>query len=304
MTTHSSVLAWRIPWTEEPGGLQSTGSPRVGQDWATKHRKEQVNEADWFFQRYFNPASLESTPVGCVCVCVSVWVSDAFSLGLAWWALKCFSCMLSAVPGLRCPAGFSGCAEWASPGRWPIRAAWARGHWASGLGGLSSCGPRGLRHRLSVRGPRAQLLCGTWDLPAPGVRLSSPALAGGFFTSEPTSGALLAVFVRNFCVYVPDGSWCLVFFFLLCFFALVLVLEWSSSHRIQWKAFCLLQFPGSICEELVFFPEMCGRIHHWNHLDLESSSWKISFPESSGFLINVSLFRLFFLLIFVNLCVS
>ena len=29
MTTHSSILAWRIPWTEEPGGLQSTGSQRV-----------------------------------------------------------------------------------------------------------------------------------------------------------------------------------------------------------------------------------------------------------------------------------
>ena len=29
MTTHSSVLAWRIPWTEEPGGLQSRGSQRV-----------------------------------------------------------------------------------------------------------------------------------------------------------------------------------------------------------------------------------------------------------------------------------
>ena len=29
MTTHSSLLAWRIPWTEEPGGLQSTGSQRV-----------------------------------------------------------------------------------------------------------------------------------------------------------------------------------------------------------------------------------------------------------------------------------
>ena len=28
--THSSILAWRIPWTEEPGGLQSTGSQRVG----------------------------------------------------------------------------------------------------------------------------------------------------------------------------------------------------------------------------------------------------------------------------------
>ena len=35
MATHSSVLAWRIPWTEEPGGLQSMGSLRVGHDWAT-----------------------------------------------------------------------------------------------------------------------------------------------------------------------------------------------------------------------------------------------------------------------------
>ena len=32
MATHSSVLAWRIPWTEEPGGLQSMGSHRVGHD--------------------------------------------------------------------------------------------------------------------------------------------------------------------------------------------------------------------------------------------------------------------------------
>ena len=32
MATQSSVLAWRIPWTEEPGGLQSTGSQRVEQD--------------------------------------------------------------------------------------------------------------------------------------------------------------------------------------------------------------------------------------------------------------------------------
>jgi len=32
MATHSSVLAWRIPWMEEPGGLQSMGSQRVGHD--------------------------------------------------------------------------------------------------------------------------------------------------------------------------------------------------------------------------------------------------------------------------------
>ena len=35
MITHSSLLAWRIPWTEEPGGLQSAGSQRAGHDWAT-----------------------------------------------------------------------------------------------------------------------------------------------------------------------------------------------------------------------------------------------------------------------------
>ena len=32
VATHSSILAWRIPWTEEPGGLQSTGSQRVAHD--------------------------------------------------------------------------------------------------------------------------------------------------------------------------------------------------------------------------------------------------------------------------------
>ena len=32
MATHSSILAWRIPWTEEPGSLQSMGSQRVGHD--------------------------------------------------------------------------------------------------------------------------------------------------------------------------------------------------------------------------------------------------------------------------------
>ena len=35
MATHSSTLAWKIPWTEEPGRLHSMGSPRVGCDWAT-----------------------------------------------------------------------------------------------------------------------------------------------------------------------------------------------------------------------------------------------------------------------------
>ena len=35
MTTHSSILAWKIPWMEEPGRLQSMGLQKVGHDWVT-----------------------------------------------------------------------------------------------------------------------------------------------------------------------------------------------------------------------------------------------------------------------------
>ena len=40
--TYSSVLAWRIPWIEEPGGLRSTGLQRVGHDWATWHTHQKL----------------------------------------------------------------------------------------------------------------------------------------------------------------------------------------------------------------------------------------------------------------------
>ena len=39
MAIHSSILAWRIPQTEEPGGLQFMGSQRVGHNWATNNLK-------------------------------------------------------------------------------------------------------------------------------------------------------------------------------------------------------------------------------------------------------------------------
>ena len=45
MATHSSILAQEIPWTEEPGGLQSMGSQRVGHDLATEQQQ----------QEYLNP---------------------------------------------------------------------------------------------------------------------------------------------------------------------------------------------------------------------------------------------------------
>ena len=41
MATHSSTPVWEISWTEEPGGLQSMGSQRVGHDLATKQQQQQ-----------------------------------------------------------------------------------------------------------------------------------------------------------------------------------------------------------------------------------------------------------------------
>ena len=40
MATHSNILAWRVPWTEEPGGLQSIGSQRVGHNRIGRHTHE------------------------------------------------------------------------------------------------------------------------------------------------------------------------------------------------------------------------------------------------------------------------
>ena len=45
--THSSILAWRIPWTEEPGRLQSIGLQRVGLDWATKRHQHILRVQKW-----------------------------------------------------------------------------------------------------------------------------------------------------------------------------------------------------------------------------------------------------------------
>ena len=49
MATHSSILAWDIPWIEDPGGLQSMGSPRVGHNGATKEQQQ------WYLQNHIPP---------------------------------------------------------------------------------------------------------------------------------------------------------------------------------------------------------------------------------------------------------
>ena len=51
MATHSSILAWRIPWTEEAGGLQSTKSRRVRQNWSSLAHARTIFKANFFSQQ-------------------------------------------------------------------------------------------------------------------------------------------------------------------------------------------------------------------------------------------------------------
>ena len=68
---------------------------------------------------------------------------------------------------------------------------------ALGLVGFSSCGSRALAHRLNSCGVRALLLCSMWDLPHSGVEPVSPALAGGFFTTEPPGKPSIEMFLKR-----------------------------------------------------------------------------------------------------------
>ena len=61
--SHSSFLAWRIPWTEEPGGLHSMGSQRVGQDWLTHTHTHTRTEIISLFHLLNTQAKSDSLPV-------------------------------------------------------------------------------------------------------------------------------------------------------------------------------------------------------------------------------------------------
>ena len=52
MATHSNILAWRIPWTKEPGRLQSLGSQNTGHDWATNAHKTREDLLDSLFSHH------------------------------------------------------------------------------------------------------------------------------------------------------------------------------------------------------------------------------------------------------------
>ena len=58
METHSSTLAWKTPWTEEPGGLLSTGSQRVRHDLASKQQQQ--------YHTYLNSCLIYTQEIRCI----------------------------------------------------------------------------------------------------------------------------------------------------------------------------------------------------------------------------------------------
>ena len=69
MATHSSILAWRIPWTEEPGGLQSMGLPRVRHDWATSPHEQPRSLGQTLLQSKVCITTLIGPPDPWFCIC-------------------------------------------------------------------------------------------------------------------------------------------------------------------------------------------------------------------------------------------
>ena len=66
MATHSSNLAWRIPWTEEPGKLQSMGLQTIRHDWVTEHRhstKHTINKRALILCEYHLPDKTQNCTI-------------------------------------------------------------------------------------------------------------------------------------------------------------------------------------------------------------------------------------------------
>ena len=69
MATHSSILAWKIPRTEEPGGLQSMGSQRVRRDWVTNTKKRSLFTTGSISCNFFYIVQFSSVTQSCPTLC-------------------------------------------------------------------------------------------------------------------------------------------------------------------------------------------------------------------------------------------
>ena len=163
MVPHSSTLAWKIPWTEEPVRLQSTGSLRVRHDWATSLSLStfMLWRRKWQPTPVFLPGESQGrrSLVGC-----RLWgrtESDASEATQQQQQVLVAAVRPSLVAGSWSSSSCGTCASRCSGFSWRLKSA--------GLVVVAMGLPRCI-----------------WDLPGPGIELMSPALAGGFFTNEPS----------------------------------------------------------------------------------------------------------------------
>ena len=90
ITTHSYILAWRIPWTEEPGRLQSIGWQRVGHDWS-----------DWACRNANKHSNVNKMYIDLIQYQVQHWIRYfmLMSWGLLWWLRQERICLQCERPG-------------------------------------------------------------------------------------------------------------------------------------------------------------------------------------------------------------
>ena len=172
MTTHSSILAWKISWTEEPGGLQSMGSQRVRHNWATIliHSGTHTQYLKVLISTYLSIFILKTyqapdpAAIGCYMQC-GLW-PPLWPWPLCMETLFTFSAFM-----LICFSHIQFCETlWTISYQAPLPMGFSRQEYWSGL----PCPPPG-------------------DLPNPGIKsasLWSLALAGRFFTTSATWEAL------------------------------------------------------------------------------------------------------------------
>ena len=171
MATHSSVLAWKIPGTGEPGGLPSMGSHRIGQDW-----RDLAAAADLAILIYINQFQFITVVIFFFFFCCYIYckLDSGCSFKLKWLIVRfwhnSYWCLITSLwQGALCCAVC--CAQSC----------------------LTLCDPMD----CSLPGPsvhgisQARIL--EWlpfpspeHLPDPGIEPVSPALAGRFFTTEPS----------------------------------------------------------------------------------------------------------------------
>ena len=208
MAPHSSTLAWKIPWMEEPGGLQSMGSLRVGDDWVTSlsvftfHALEKAMATHssvlaWRIPGTGEPGglSLGSHRVG------HDWSDLAAAAAAGRFRIRTWI----TTPGQLLPSLLLTVPVWF----------WQRRGWSPGLWQLQMCVVTVtladfwwwcFSHSVVSDSCNRRLLC-PWgfpgkkngsglpfpspvDLPNPGIKPRSPALASGFFTTNATWEAL------------------------------------------------------------------------------------------------------------------